>query len=149
MINSIGNSCLPVAAVSFAVQSYDDISDYAQGEIDGMKLAYNLGENATMVAAGLGGAKVGAAIGSVVGPAGTVVGGVVGGLVGCAIASEAYETAIEYGVEGAQFIADKVTEYAQATVAAVSEFVPDAIDSVKEELNSFLSKTHINFRFSI
>ena len=149
MINSIGNSCLPVAAVSFAVQSYDDISDYAQGKIDGTKLAYNLGENATMVAAGLGGAKVGAAIGSVVGPAGTVVGGVVGGLIGCAVASEAYETAIEYGAEGAQFIADKVTEYAQATVAAVSEFVPDAIDSVKEELNSFLSKTHINFRFSI
>lgn len=36
LIQSIGGSCLPAAAVSFAVQSYEDISDYAQGKIDGL-----------------------------------------------------------------------------------------------------------------
>ena len=42
LIQSVGGSCLPAAAVSFAVESYDSISEFAQGKIDGAELAYIL-----------------------------------------------------------------------------------------------------------
>lgn len=33
LIRSVGGSCLPAAAVSFAVESYDDIANFAQGKV--------------------------------------------------------------------------------------------------------------------
>ena len=41
LISKVGGFCLPAADVTFGVESYEDISDYAKGEIDGTELAYN------------------------------------------------------------------------------------------------------------
>ena len=50
LIKKVAGSSMPAAVVSFAVESYDSVSAYAKGEIDGEELAYELGENAASVA---------------------------------------------------------------------------------------------------
>ncbi|MCR5104703.1 MAG: hypothetical protein K6B68_09660 [Eubacterium sp.] len=44
LISSLGNSCVPAAAVSFGIASYDTVVNYAKGELTTEELAYNLGE---------------------------------------------------------------------------------------------------------
>ena len=88
MIQRVAGSTLPAAMVSFAVESYDSVSAYARGEIDGEDLAYELGENAVMVTGAINGSAVGATIGSALGPAGSIAGGIIGGVVGAAVASD-------------------------------------------------------------
>lgn len=132
LISKVGGSCLPAAAVSLAVESYDDISDYAQGKIGGKELAYNLGENAAGVAGGV---------------AGGAIGGIIGGTVGCALATEAYKTAVELGAEGAEIIAEKAQDLASGVVDTVSEVVPEALDDVKNAFSDFSAKAKIKFPF--
>ena len=159
LIRTVGGSCLPAAAVSFAVESYDSISDFAQGEISGSELAYDLGENATAIAGGIKGAavgasigtKVGAVVGTVAGPAGTAVGAavggvtgsIVGGVVGCVIASEVYATAVEFGAEHVEQIAEKAQEFADSTIEAVKEAVPEQLDNVKTAFNNFANSINL------
>lgn len=159
LIRTVGGSCLPAAAVSFAVESYDFISDFAQGEISGSELAYDLGENATAIAGGIKGAavgasigtKVGAVVGTVAGPAGTAVGAavggvtgsIVGGVVGCVIASEVYATAVEFGAEHVEQIAEKAQEFADSTIEAVKEAVPEQLDNVKTAFNNFANSINL------
>lgn len=147
LISKVGGSCLPAAAVSFAVESYDDISDYAQGKIDGNELAYNLGENAAAVAGSMIGASVGGAIGSVAGPVGAAAGSIIGGTVGCALATEAYKSAVELGTEGAEILADKAQELASGVVDAVAEAAPEVLNDVKNAFNDFAAKAQIKFSF--
>ena len=150
---------MPAAAVSFAVESYDSISEFAQGEISGGELAYDLGENATAIAGGIKGAavgasigtKVGAVVGTVAGPAGTAVGAavggvtgsIVGGVVGCVVASEVYATAVEFGAEHAEQIAEKAQEFADSTIETVKEAVPEQLDNVKSAFNDFASAINL------
>lgn len=159
LIRNVGGTCLPAAAVSFAVESYDSISEFAQGEISGSELAYDLGENAVAIAGGIKGAavgatvgtKVGAVVGSIVGPTGTVagaaVGGVtgsiVGGVVGCVVASEMYATAVEFGSEHVEQIADKAQEFADSTIEVVKEVVPEQLENVKSAFNDFASSINL------
>ncbi|MCI7351462.1 MAG: hypothetical protein MSH60_12045 [Ruminococcus sp.] len=145
LMNKVGNSCLPAAVVSFGVESYDDISAFARGEIDAGELAYNLGENAADVAGSCVGGAVGAAVGGVAGPIGSVAGSVVGGTVGCAIAVEAYHTAVELGAEGAEIIAEKAQELAANVVDTVSEVVPEALSDVKNAFAEFASNVNLPF----
>lgn len=147
LISKVGGSCLPAAAVSYAVESYDDISDYAQGKIGGKELAYNLGENAAAVTGSVVGGAVGGAIGTVAGPVGSVGGSIVGGTVGCALATEAYQTAVELGAEGAEIIAEKAQDLASGVVDTVSEVVPEALDDVKNAFSDFSAKAKIKFPF--
>ena len=164
LINSVAGTCLPAAAVTFAVASYSGISDFMQGEISASELAYELGDNAATLAGGMAGSSVagaagmaaGAVVGSIAGPAGTVVGGMVGGVagtiaggvVGCVLASEAYETAVVYGAQGAELLAEKAGQFASVTVDAIKEVAPEQLDNVKSAFNDFLGKTSIPFRFS-
>ncbi len=98
-----GGSSVPAAVITMGVESYGDVKDYAEGDIDGGELAYNLGENAARVVGGaVGGAMgaaVGAAAGTVMGPVGNAVGGFAGGMAGgaagSAIAAKAYEDTVE------------------------------------------------------
>lgn len=145
LISKVGGSCLPAAVVSFAVESYEDISSFAKGETDASELAYNLGENASGIAGGLAGiAAVGAVIGGAAIPfIGTVAGTIVGGIIGCVIATEIYETAVELGTQGAEIIAQKATQFANVTIEAVKEYVPEKMDTVKEAFNDFFSSTNI------
>ena len=82
-----GGSCLPAAAITMGVESYDDIKDYAEGNISSADLAYNLGENAARTVGGV----VGAAAGSVGGP----VGSLAAGAVVSAGAAKAYEVGVD------------------------------------------------------
>ena len=147
LIHQVGESCLPAAAVSFAVESYQDISDFAQGKTDGLKLAYNLGENAAKIVGGLkGGAIAGTAAGAIAGPVGAAAGGIIGGMIGCVTATEIYKTAVELGTNGAAAIADKAVEFAGAAVDAISEAVPNAVNDVRGAINGFLGRAGIGLR---
>lgn len=159
LIRSVGGSCLPAAAVSFAVESYDSISSYAQGEIDGGELAYDLGENVAAIAGGVKGAavgasvgtKVGAIVGTVAGPGGTVVGAtvggvtgsIVGGIVGCAVASEVYATAVEVGANNIEQLAEKAQEFADSTIDSVAKAAPEKLSNVKSAVNDFARSMNI------
>ena len=146
LISKVGGSCAPASVVAFAVESYDDISEFAQGKIDGNELAYNLGENAAIVAGTFaGGAIAGAAIATVAGPVGTVAGTIVGGVVGCVLATEAYETSVELGAEGAEFLAQKANEFARTTIDAVSEAAPEKLEEVKNAFKDFASNAKLPF----
>lgn len=170
LLNSVGKSGVPAAVIAFGVTSYDCISDFAQGEIDGIELAYDLGDNAASVAGGMlgtiavasvgaaasaaTGAKVGAIVGSVVPGAGTAAGAiaggavgfgisVVGGMVGTAIASEAYLTAVDLGSAGVDILADKVQEVANSTVEKAKVEMPDSVNDIKNAINNFASTNMI------
>lgn len=146
LISKVGGSCLPGAVVSFAVESYTDVSDFAQGEIDSAELAYNLGENASGIAGGLaGGAATGALLGTVAGPVGTIAGTLVGGVVGCALSTEAYKSAVELGAEGAGILAEKAQQFAGVTIDAVSEAVPEKVADVKSAFSDFFSSVDLPF----
>ena len=159
LISQVGNSCAPAAVVAFGVQSFEDISAYAQGEIDTSELAYNLGENAAAVAGSMAGAHIGSVIGGAVGGAvgsvvpvagtaagmavGSTVGGIVGGVVGCAIASEVYQTAVETVNEYSEVVLDTVKETANNVIESVKVNVPNAVDNVVGAFNNFFDTNNI------
>ena len=147
LLQKVGGSCLPAAAVSFAVDSYDSISEFAQGKMDGAELTYDLGDSAASVAGGIAGSALsGMALGSVAGPVGTVVGfvgGVAGGAVGCALASEVYATAVELGSEGAEAIAKHARQLAHDTSELVKETAPEKFDEVKAAFDEFFEKAKL------
>jgi phage tail tape-measure protein len=133
--------------VSFGVESYDSICDFAQGLIEADELAYDLGHNAAAVTGGtLAGAKVGAMAGTVVGPIGTVAGGIVGGLVGTVVASGVYETVIEHTPEAAGEIAESIEGYANSTMDMIANQVPDQFDNARSAFNDFFSSNNIPVR---
>ncbi len=148
LISSLGNSCVPAAAISFGVASYDSVMDYAQGEIGADELAYDLGENAIGVAGAIGGsALAGAAVGSVVPVAGTIVGagvGLVGGMVGYAVTTGAYETIVKTAGESLEAhseeidaLQDKAESIAKNTIDIASQIGDGAVADVKAAFNDF------------
>lgn len=150
LIKSLGKAGVPAAVISFGVQSYDSVIDYAEGVIDGKQLAYDLGENAAQVGGSIAGAALaGAAVGSVVPGAGTAVGfgvGMVGGMIGCAVASEAYASAVEFGSEHAGVLADKAQEMANHTVDLAKDIVPDKVGNIVASLNDYAITNNLPFR---
>ena len=150
LISSLGNAGVPATVISFGVQSYDSVMDYATGTIDGNQLAYDLGENAAEIGGGLVGTAVaGAVVGSVVPGAGTLVGfgvGMVGGMVGCAVASEAYASAVKVGAENVDVLSDKAKEMANHTIEIASEIVPDKVDSIIASINEYATVNNLPFR---
>lgn len=150
LIRSLGNAGVPAAVISFGIQSYDSVVDYANGTIGADELAYDLGESAIRVGGGMAGsALAGAALGSVVPGAGTAVGfgvGLVGGMVGCAVASEAYASAVEFGVENADTLAEKAQEMANHTVEIATEVVPNQVNEIASSLNEFAEANNLPFR---
>jgi len=144
LIKTVGGSCLPAAAVSFAVDSYDSVTAFAKGEIDGAELAYDLGESAATVAGSfVGGAAMGAAVGTIAGPIGTVAGTVAGGVVGCVVASEAYVSAVELGAEGVEVLAEQAENLAQGTVKLFEEHLPEKVTDIKSAFNDFFNKNNV------
>ena len=141
LIKKIGGSSVPAHVVSFAVESFGDIVDFAQGEIDASELAYNLGENAATIAGYAGGsAAVAAVLAGVALPAAAGSAAVlVGGIVGCMVAAEVYATAVELGSEGVEALADVVETYAQTTIEQVREIAPDQVDNLREAFNLFFA----------
>lgn len=146
LIQKVAGSSLPVAVVSFAVESYDSVSAYAKGEIDGGELAYELGENAASVAGAMKGATIGAAVGSVAGPVGTVAGGIVGGVVGAVVATEIYATAVELGAEGVEYLAEQAESLMQGTAELFEEHIPEQFEDVKSAFNDYIDEFKLPFK---
>ena len=140
LIRKTGGSCLPANVVSFAIESYDSISDFAQGKIDGSELAYDLGENATSITGATIGAKVGGVLGTAVGgPVGCAAGSIVGGMIGCAVTSEAYATAVDKGVDTAEMVSKKAGDFAQNTIDTIKDIAPEKVSDVANVFNNFIS----------
>jgi len=141
LIRSLGTAGIPGAAISFGVDSFDSVTDYANGNITKQELAYDLGNSAT----GIGGAvAVGAAAGSVIPGPGTAV-GLVGSMVGYAVASEAYKTAIEAGVENVGPLSEKAESMAKETLEQVKTQAPDKVDAVRNSMNKFAEDNNLPF----
>lgn len=145
LVKKVAGSSMPVAVVSFAVESYDSVSAYAKGEIDGEELAYELGENAASVTGAMKGASIGAAIGSVAGPAGTIAGGLVGGVVGAAVASEVYATAVELGADGIDKLAEHVESLMKDTIELVEHNIPEKAAEVKLAFSEYIDEFKLPF----
>lgn len=141
LIQKAGNSCLPAAAVSFAVESYDEVAAYLKGEIDEYELAEALGEDGAKVAGGIAGAslgtKAGAAIGTAIAPGvgtavgaavGGVVGGIVGGMVGATVAVEAYNQAVDYVKDHS----DEIKDIANSGLETVNQKI-DQLEDVAQK----------------
>lgn len=148
LISKVGGSCLPAAVVAFGVESYEDISNFAQGKIDGVELTYELGENAAGVAGGFaGGAIAGAVIGTSLGPVGTAAGTIIGGTIGCVVSTELYKTAVEYGSDCVEYLADNAQKMAGDVIDAIEENVPEMLEGAKDAFNDFAES--INLPFSL
>ena len=149
LINKVGGSCAPAMAVSFAVSSYDAVTQFAKGEIDGKELAYDLGNNAVSLAGSTaGGALAATAIGAVgvaAGPAAIAV-GVLGGTLGCAVSSVVYESAVELGAQGAEIVAEKAKSLAQETTAYFEDQLPDKVADVKSAFNDYFAEHKLGIR---
>ena len=172
LIKKVAGSGAPGIVISFGIDTYDSVIDYAQGKIDSSQLAYDLGEGAAHIAGSVAGAAasafvagevasnvgvvVGGAVGSVVPGAGTAAGmvagkvvgygvGMVGGMVGCAIASEAYATAVEFGAENADVLAEKAKAAAQGTIELAKVHAPEKVADTRNAVNEYASKFNLPF----
>ena len=164
LIKKVAGSGAPGIVISFGIDTYDSVIDYAQGKIDASQLAYDLGEGAVHIAGAAAGAEIasnvgmaiGGAVGSVVPGAGTVAGmavgkvagygiGMVGGMVGCAIASEAYATAVEFGAENADVLAEKAKVAAQGTIELAKVHAPEKVADIRNAVNEYASKFNLPF----
>lgn len=172
LIKKVAGSGAPGIVISFGIDTYDSVIDYAQGKIDASQLAYDLGEGAVHIAGSVAGAAasaavsaevasnvgavVGGAVGSVVPGAGTAAGmvagkvtgygvGMVAGMVGCAIASEAYATAVEFGAENAGVLAEKAKVAAQGTIELAKLHAPEKVADIRNAVNDYASKFNLPF----
>ena len=150
LIRSFGRCGIPEAVIAFGVESYDSITDYAEGVIGGEELAYDLGESFAQVSGSTAGSiAASAAVCSLVPGVGTATGiavGLVGGMVGCAVATEAYKTAIEIGVENAGVLADKAQEMANHTVEMAKMHIPDKVVKISSVINQYAIDNELLFR---
>lgn len=147
LIASMGKANVPATAISFGIASYDSISDYATGSISGKELAYDLSENAVGIA---GSALAGAAAGSIVPGIGTVGGfavGLIGGTVGYAVTTEAYKTAMQYGIENAPQLEARAKQIASETIDYAKVNVPDKVNEITTAINDFANKNQLSFNF--
>lgn len=147
LIKTVGGTCLPAATVSFVVESYDSMADFAKGKISKGQLGYDLGENAVGIAGSFEGMKIGATIGSIGGAPGIVLGGIAGGTVGFVITTEAYATVVECGGEGASLLASKAQNFATNTYETAKEVVPEKAEAIKSSMLDYASKINLPISF--
>ena len=153
LIRNVGNIKVPGEAVAFAVMSFDSVVDYAQGEIDGRELAYDLGDNAAALAGGkigfaaaAAGATAVAATAPVAVPTVAVVSvGILGSMVGTAVATEIYETAMNTDFEHIEQYAASVKECASQAIDSAREFAPEHVEDVRVSLNQFAQNVNLPF----
>lgn len=165
LIKSMGKAGVPAAVITVGIESYDAVSDYATGTIDGKELAYEVGKNtASTVGASVGasvGSKVGVVVGGAVGTValpvlpgvGTAVGATVGGVagtmvgstVGAAVATEAYKTAVEVGAPTAEKWANEAETYVKSTIEQVKLSAPECVDEIKDSINDFAKANNLPF----
>ena len=128
----MGGSCIPAAVITMGVESYDDLIDYAKGDISGEKLAYNLGENAISIIGG----TVGGVVGAVVGPVGTIGGAVAGSYCAIQLYHESVEFVTDHIDDVVEFGSDVVDKAGDLKDAAVEKAV-----EVGEDIKEFAVDT--------
>ena len=125
-----GGSSVPKQLVTMIVESYDDINDYSEGEIDEGELAYNLGENAATAIGGIVGGKVG----SIVGESGEQI--------GSQVAREGYKAAVDFVAENADDIKNTAAELGENildTANDVKDAAADKADELKKATTAKIS----------
>lgn len=144
---TLGNANVVGAVVSFGIESYDEINDFATGVIDANELAYDLGENAVGIGGSIIGSSIaGATVGSIGGPVGTVLGfgaGLAGGMVGYAVTTELYQTAVEAGTENVDVIVDKAQSFVDSSIELAKAEVPAHVDNIKASINDYAKQWNI------
>jgi hypothetical protein len=160
VVRALGNTGVTGAAISMGIASYNDVAQFARGEIDEKEFAINMGSNASGVAGAIAGAKIGAVAGSVVPVVGTVVGALAGGTVGYLITTSAYATAVEVAtsgigvltdktenvIEGASELLNSAREMGQSILINVATTAPEALETVRNGLNDVASTLRLPFR---
>lgn len=147
LIRSASKTGIPGAAVSFVVDAYDSVVDYAKGEISGGELAKDAGRSVAGIAGSMGASAVaGAALGSFVPGAGTVVGagvGIVASMAGYSLAAAGYNTAMELGNKGAHKLLEKCSAIAKNTVTLTEKECPHKLKEIKSAFERFNLKNNI------
>ncbi|MBP9623123.1 MAG: hypothetical protein KBD93_02060, partial [Streptococcus sp.] len=136
LLKGMAKNNIPAITVSYAVESYDTVSEFARGKIEGTEFAYRMGDHTAATA----GAVAGAVLGTSAGPAGTVAGGVVGSMVGYVIASEAYQSAIEMGSPAVEALGEKVQEYGQQVAELATETIPEKASTLIGDMTKYASE---------
>ncbi|HBO88393.1 MAG TPA: hypothetical protein DD623_01635, partial [Streptococcus sp.] len=140
LLKGMAKNNIPAITVSYAVESYDTVSEFARGKIEGTEFAYRMGDHTAATAGAVAGANVGAVLGTSAGPAGTVAGGVVGSMVGYVIASEAYQSAIEMGSPAVEALGEKVQEYGQQVAELATETIPEKAGTLIGDMTKYASE---------
>lgn len=152
LFRGLANIGIMAAVTDFAIDSLGTYFDYAQGNINGKKFAYEVGKH--MIAAGSRysgaavGTKIGAALGTAVVPGvGTVIGAAGGGMVGSAVssvlASAAYKVAVDYGVPIASQYAERAKSDATELIESVNAKSPQKVEMVRNIFNEFWKENKI------
>ncbi len=144
LIQSLSQTALPAAFVSFGVQSFDSVVDFAKGEIDAKQLAYDLGENAAKISGSMAGMAITTTAVAASGPVG-IAAGLVGCVVGTAIAAEAYKSAVEKAPQGLDLLAAKAKELSGNAIDFAQQAIPESVDNLKNAFNDFASKVELPF----
>ncbi|NQN54092.1 hypothetical protein HPA15_06195 [Streptococcus suis] len=140
LIKGLAKNNIPAIVVSYAVESYDTVSEFARGKIEGTEFAYRMGDHTAATAGSIAGATLGTTLGPAGTVAGGVVGGVVGGMVGYVIASEAYQSAIEIGSPAVDALGEKVQEYGQQVAELATETIPEKAGALIEDMTKYASE---------
>ena len=161
LVRTLGSAGVTGAAISFGIASFNDVVQFAQGEIDGTEFAINLGRNATGVAGAMGGAKIGATVGAVAGLPGAVIGGLAGGTVGFLVTTSAYATAVEVATNGVGVLSERTEnaiesasellntarEMGQGVLDTIATTAPETLESVRSGLNNVASTLSLPISF--
>ena len=66
-------------------------------------------------------------------------------MIGTVVASEAYVTAVESGIEGSEYLAEKAGNLAKDTVELVKESLPEKAEEVRAAFNDFAKACNLPF----
>lgn len=73
--------------------------------------------------------------------------GLIGGTVGYAVTTEAYKTAMQYGIENAPQLGAKAKQIASETIDYAKANVPDKVNEITTAINDFANKNQLSFNF--
>lgn len=147
MISGLVKTGLPGMAIDFGIKSYESVSSFIEGKLDGLELVYDLGENAATTFAAFETGKAGAVLGSGLGPIGTVGGSLIGGMIGYFISSEVYAAAVDAGIEGVEILSEKANELGQFCIDAATECIPGFAEDVANSIKDFATQFDLPFSF--
>ncbi len=165
-ISKLSKLGVPGAVVSFAINSYNHVKAYSEGEITGKELAYNLGETASGIIGSVGGTiavgtliagstTAGATAGSVIPGAGTLAGailGCIGGMIGYALTAAAYKTIVAIAGKAMDKdskelieLEEKAKSLEEEIIANASEIDETAVNEIIEAIKQYKEENELPY----